>query len=820
MTLELFFPWFLHAVAVAVYSALLIVLLMHRRWQDALQIRFALYLGLALLSSVAFVAAFGNWAFEEIRAGLLRLHLYTLAALPLFYFATARAYIRLERRPSIYALGIAALLLLIIVDLAQINFFIGNAIVTTAVLILGMRALIWSMYNGAILFIGIREYLRLPSPLHRNRLTYLAMASVFLFADGALAMSASADARSFAVGLAIIGMLILAYATYRHTLVDLWMLLRRSLSFIVLTAFTLALYFFAIQIALFLGRDAEPSRQLAGALIMALGLALLAPPARILVKQFVETALFGRHYDVHAIVSEFSQRLATRIELDELAQEGRELLRRAIGAREARLLVFEHAVHGYLIKVLPAQPELPTVLQLAPTSSFTQTLTARDAPLLQYDIDRLPQYHDLAPATRAQLQSLNGEVYLPIKRNAALIGAWVVGTKTSGDPYDDRDLTLLMTLAGQSAVALENARLLADLRHQVTQVRSMRDYLDSTMASIATGVLTLNHENKIVSFNRAAENIFNVPATQAIGKRYDAVLPNLEGAQLSSLIARLWAKGAQQLVRDAVAQVAGRGQVHLTLHLSVMRHAEKMVGIAMVVEDVTEQARLEKERRAEEREKQRIRDTFEHYVAPTVVEGLLADPRRVQLGGERQLVSILFADIHGFSILSEHLSPEELVEVLNGYLAVAYRAILQYEGTIDKYMGDGMMAIFNAPLPQPDHALRAASAAFLLHREIETFAQQLPRSQRLTFRVGLHTGEAIVGNIGTRDLMNYTAIGDTVNVAKRLQENAQAGQTLMSRNTFDLVEKWVVVTKSEVLTIKGRSAPIEVFDLSDLHAPT
>jgi len=137
------------------------------------------------------------------------------------------------------------------------------------------------------------------------------------------------------------------------------------------------------------------------------------------------------------------------------------------------------------------------------------------------------------------------------------------------------------------------------------------------------------------------------------------------------------------------------------------------------------------------------------------------------------LLALLFADIHGFSTLSESLPPEELVEVLNGYLAI--------------------------------------------HREIEIYARQLPRSQRLNFRIGLHTGEAIVGNIGTEDLMNYTAVGDTVNVAKRLQENAEPGQTLMSRNTFALIEDRVIVSKSQVLTIKGRTAPVEVFDLCGLR---
>jgi adenylate cyclase len=362
-------------------------------------------------------------------------------------------------------------------------------------------------------------------------------------------------------------------------------------------------------------------------------------------------------------------------------------------------------------------------------------------------------------------------------------------------------------------VALENARLLADLRDQMARLSSMRDYLDSTLASIATGVITIDPDGKITSFNRAAQDIFRTTILDVYGRPYAEVLPPMEGAQLPLLVARLWAHSSQHHLRDVVTFVTGRGQVHLTLELSSIRRGHEMVGVAIVIEDQTEQARLEIERRAQEQETQRVRTTFEHYVSPTVVEGLLTDARRITLGGERQLLTILFADIHGFTNLSEVLPPEELVGVLNGYLSLAYQSVLRYEGTLDKFMGDGVMAIFNAPLPQSDHAWRAARAALALQREVAAYAPKLPSEQRLTFRVGLHTGEAIVGNIGAHEMMNYTAVGDTVNVAKRLQENAESGQILMSHSTHALIENKIVVRAREKLTVRGRETPIEVFEL-------
>jgi len=275
----------------------------------------------------------------------------------------------------------------------------------------------------------------------------------------------------------------------------------------------------------------------------------------------------------------------------------------------------------------------------------------------------------------------------------------------------------------------------------------------------------------------------------------------------------VWTHNPPRFVRNVIAQVHGRGTLHLTLQLSAIHRGEEMVGVAMVIEDLTEQARLEMERRAQEQETQRVRTTFERYVAPTVVEGLLTDPRRVALGGERQLVTVLFADMHGFANLSEQLPPEELIKILNGYLSLAAKTILRYEGTLDKFMGDGVMAFFNAPLPQSDHAWRAACAALALQRETIAYVSKLPSSQRMYFRIGLHTGEAVVGNIGTRELMNYTAVGDAVNIAKRLQENAEGNQVLMSRRTYAQIESKVAVRPVETLVVRGRAAPVEVFEL-------
>jgi class 3 adenylate cyclase/CheY-like chemotaxis protein len=214
-----------------------------------------------------------------------------------------------------------------------------------------------------------------------------------------------------------------------------------------------------------------------------------------------------------------------------------------------------------------------------------------------------------------------------------------------------------------------------------------------------------------------------------------------------------------------------------------------------------------------EREKQQIRSVFERYVAPSVVEQLLAQPEKVSLGGTRQTVTVLFADVRGFSTFSSQISPEILIDLLNQYMHVAANAILTQEGTLDKFMGDAIMAFFNAPLPQPDHPIRAVRAAWNLCQAVKYLYQRLPTPYHLNFGVGVGIGDVVVGNVGTAKMMNYTVIGDSVNKVKRLQEKAQGGQILISQVTYHLVQEYIEAQPIGEISLKGQPHPEIVYEV-------
>jgi class 3 adenylate cyclase len=205
---------------------------------------------------------------------------------------------------------------------------------------------------------------------------------------------------------------------------------------------------------------------------------------------------------------------------------------------------------------------------------------------------------------------------------------------------------------------------------------------------------------------------------------------------------------------------------------------------------------------------------FRQYMPASVATQLLADPSQAALGGAVREISVMFGDLRGFTSLSERLSPPELVALLNRYYGAASGVVLEQGGTIDKFMGDAMMALFNAPAQQPDHALRACRAALAMQRVVAPIAAEAGDMPR--FGIGVSTGEALVGNIGSEAIRNFTAIGDTVNLASRLQTRAGQGQVLISGATYAQVKPWVVAEPLGQIQVKGKAELVEAYLLRDL----
>jgi len=201
------------------------------------------------------------------------------------------------------------------------------------------------------------------------------------------------------------------------------------------------------------------------------------------------------------------------------------------------------------------------------------------------------------------------------------------------------------------------------------------------------------------------------------------------------------------------------------------------------------------------------RGIVRRYLGQAAADQFLADPRRQALGGEIVEVTVMFADLGGFSTYAETRSPAEVVELLNRYFGLTLPIIIEAGGTPTQLPGDAVMAVFGAPIPHADHAARACRAAQRMHRAIEEAAH----SGGPRFRIGVNSGPALVGNIGSEEFRNFTAIGDTTNVAQRLQATADPGQTIVGQATASALGNDARLSPIPPLQVKGREQPVQSY---------
>ncbi len=219
----------------------------------------------------------------------------------------------------------------------------------------------------------------------------------------------------------------------------------------------------------------------------------------------------------------------------------------------------------------------------------------------------------------------------------------------------------------------------------------------------------------------------------------------------------------------------------------------------------------------EQRERRALRAIFAQYVPPTVVHEIVRSPEAIKLGGERRTISVLFTDLKGFTTFSESVEPEVLGTVITEYLNAMTQVVFKYEGTVDKYMGDAVMAFWNAPQSQPQHARLACLAALEMQKELARLSEQwqqrgLPRQQ---MRIGINTGPVSVGNMGSSLRLAYTAIGDAVNLGARLEglNNEYGTGICISEYTRAEAGGGLATRYLDLVAVKGKARPVAVYEL-------
>ncbi len=520
----------------------------------------------------------------------------------------------------------------------------------------------------------------------------------------------------------------------------------------------------------------------------------------------LESMLFRVSKQVNAVEEERSKLLAlanttqavnSSLELDEVLQLVMDTIIRLTEAERGFLMLRD--TQGEMVTRVARNWEQESINpnEFAISRTIIQRVIESGEPVLTTNAQEDPRFGGQESIVAYNLRSI---LCVPLKAKTEMIGVIYADNRIRSGIFKEAERDLLTVFANQAAIAIENARLFASVRHTLAEVTKLKNLMDNIFASIASGVLTADVQNQITLCNHAAESILGQSIAELVGQRLDEALPVELQTHLAS-------------VRDTDKAVMGleiththpqRGAQDWRLNLSPLKDADQTTqGVAIVLDDLTEHKKLEAQRRL-----------LERMVSPAVLAQI--NPDSLQMGGQLCDITVLFADIRGFTSFSEKQSPAELVAVLNHYLAAGAEAVLAQEGTVDKFLGDAVMAWFNAPLPQVDHTLRAVRAALGVKSAVEKLHSELPPEAHLSFGVGIHYGEAVLGWIGTEKRLEYTAIGDSVNTAKRIQENATRNQILISKEAYERVKDKVEAEPCAPLRVKGKSEAVDVYEVMGL----
>jgi adenylate cyclase len=488
------------------------------------------------------------------------------------------------------------------------------------------------------------------------------------------------------------------------------------------------------------------------------------------------------------------------LEVDEVLQIVMDTIVRLMGAERGFLMLRDERSNGGEMTIRIArnwEQESINKNEFAISRSVVQRVIDTGEAVVTTNAREDPRFGGQESIIAFNLRSI---LCVPLSVKSELIGVIYTDNRIRSGIFSEADRDLLLAFANQAAVAIENARLFSSLKRTLEEVTELKNLMDDVFASIVSGVITADVQDQITLCNRAASLILGHASAEIVGRPLGEIMPTFANDILPHLDSVR--KTEQPIVGLEISQnLPERGFVDWRFNLSPLKDAgQKTQGVAIVLDDMTERKKLEAQRKL-----------LQRMVSPAVLDQI--DLNSLHIGGKKVYITILFADIRGFTAYSEQHSPEELVAVLNRYLAAAADAVLAHEGTVDKFLGDAVMAWYNAPLPQPDHTLRAVKSALTIRDAVAALHTELPKEAHLDFGVGIHYGEAVLGWIGTEKRLEFTSLGDSVNTTKRIQENAAKNQILISREAYERVMDDIEARPFVAVSAKGKTQPIEVYEV-------
>lgn len=414
------------------------------------------------------------------------------------------------------------------------------------------------------------------------------------------------------------------------------------------------------------------------------------------------------------------------------------------------------------------------------------------------------------------LKGLRSVLCVPLKtRNNEVLGVVWIDNKKEAGIFGRDDLAMLTEFGLHAANAIDHA-------NKYSALLEMKSNLDSVFESLSSGIIAIDNELRITAFNTSSERIFALRREAVLRRPIREALHGRAADMFADIMDDVLAAGAPVLGHLHSGTFVGGGQVELSINAAPMKTPEGVqIGATMVIEDISEQLALRKERDHQVAEKQRLRATLGRLVSEDVADLAEREQDALSRGGNIRTVSCLFVDIVGFTTRCEELPPDRIIEMLNRYFTQMCELVARNNGTVKQFVGDEIMVLFNAAKETPDHPMLALWTAVEMIDRLRELKSEDPdgRNGFYDVKIGVHTGPVIYGAVGAQDRMEFAAVGDTVNLTSRVMNmNTELGTRLLI--TEDLYfEVYRRATRSvEFISlgaqiVRGRNQPIKVYEV-------
>jgi len=403
---------------------------------------------------------------------------------------------------------------------------------------------------------------------------------------------------------------------------------------------------------------------------------------------------------------------------------------------------------------------------------------------------------------------------LPIVSFPREIGVLFVGALTSCF-FNRRRFHFLDAYTKIAAGALQTSLLFGETRLQDRKIDSLERYQESVFNSMTNMIVTTDAAGQIYYFNEPAAQAMGL-TEEDLGRHLENVFRNSLSSRTITAILKSLEEGDEILGLEGIYR-GGDKDIDFSLNITPLTTPRgKKEGLTLLFTNQTREKELKKTVKIVNDERRVIKDMFARYMSQEVMTSLMENPDSIKLGGDKRTATVFFADIRGYTSFSEGRDPEDIVEILNEYFSEAVENVLVYKGYIDKFIGDCIMAVWGVPMmPKKDDAINAVSCAVAIQSAVRSVKRKFFRNDaaRLRIGIGINTGPLVAGNLGSIQRMDYSVIGDTVNLAARLEGAAEADEIIISQATRDHIGNQFNLEKRKPIRVKGKEKPIQIYNV-------